>query len=132
MYTRDQQYALHAFEYVTAYKEKEKGDKERNQYGGMAHRLPVLIHSAGLAQALEFVNSRSGKKPPHKQLLTDLSKTIGYDSTGDLLEAVRQAPLTSYMQITYQVRQALLWYKRYAQSILDVEDASVVDKEDEA
>lgn len=123
MQTRDQQYAISALQHVNEYKDSSE-KKEWNQYGGMAHRLPILIHTAGLAQALEFVKSRG--KDPHKQLLKDLQETLKCD---DLLQEVREANLYDYMQLTYQVRQALLWYKRYAQSILDVDDASAGETE---
>lgn len=126
MQTRDQKYAVKALKHVSDY--KDKPEKERNQYGGMAHKLPILIHTAGLAQALEFVNSRG--KDPHKQLLADLGQTL---DCGDLPHKVRStSSLHDYMQLTYQVRQALLWYKRYAQSILDVDDASAGETGDEA
>lgn len=123
MQTRDQQYAISALQHAQKY--EGKSVQERNQYGGMAHRLPILIHTSGLAQALEFVKSRG--KDPHKQLLQDLEETL---HCKDLLQETREADLYGYVQLTYQIQQALLWYKRYAQSILDVDDASAEDTEE--
>jgi len=54
MQTLDQQYSASAYEQVLSIKK----EKDYKKYGAMAHKLPVLIHTAGLVQALEFVNSR--------------------------------------------------------------------------
>lgn len=120
MQTRDQKYAADAFTKVSQMKGKEREYYEN--YGSMAHKLPVLIRTAGLAQGLAFVEARG--KEAHKQLLVDLSATIGYDSKTDLLSQSRQTDLSEYIYLTKQVLDALLWYKRFAQSVLDV-DASM-------
>jgi CRISPR-associated protein Cmr5 len=49
---------------------------------------------------------------------------LGYRNAGDLLEASRTAPLSAYMRLTQEALQALLWFKRYAQSVLNVEGGS--------
>ena len=73
MQTRDQKYAVDIYKRVSEVKKFEEAD--RNRYGAMAHQLPILIRTAGLAQALAFLDSRDTKG--HKQLLTDLAATIG-------------------------------------------------------
>lgn len=115
MQTRDQQYARSAFAHVWEVRDKEY----KTSYGSMTHKLPVLIHSAGLAQALAFVDARSKKELD--QLLTDLSQTIQYESKEKLLERSRNSELREYIRLTELVLDALLWYKRYAQSILGIE-----------
>src|SRR5947209_19005325 len=116
MRTRDQIYAADVYKRVKAVSEEfKKGDPDRNRYGGMAHQLPILIRTAGLAQALAFLESRDTKG--HKQLLTDLAATVGQQ--GKLLEKARGVGISDYMLLTRQVMAALLWYKRFAQSILD-------------
>lgn len=92
----------------------------------MAHKLPVLIRTAGLAQALAFVAASGQKKSAHQQLLEGLAQAIahlngGQQTAAQFLEKCRTAPLGDYMKLTYEALAALLWYKRFAQSVLDVE-----------
>src|SRR5450631_1375739 len=125
MQTRDQKYALDAYTNVLAIKDKDK--KNARKYGVMCHKLPILIHTAGLAQALAFVESRKDVIYK-KDFLDNLGKTIEIE--GKLTEAARTAELNDYMRLTAQVMEALVWYKRFAQSILGV-DASDNEEEEE-
>lgn len=118
MKTREQRYADSAFRKVS----EEIGTKERayqKKYGSMAHKLPVLIRSAGLAQALQFVESRGSSE--QKVLLEHLASTVGYTSKPELLSKSRSEDLNGYIHLTEKVLGALLWYKRFSQSILNVE-----------
>ncbi len=127
--TRDQIYADDAYKRVNGIYEKGKTlivETERKayeqyykKYGGFSHKLPILIRTAGLAQALSFVEAR-GKKPG-EHLLTDLAATVGQENMATLTHAARTVQLNEYMRLTQQVMDALLWYKRFAQSILGVE-----------
>ena len=124
MATRDQVRAAQIYNQV---KEVPQGD--RKKYGGMAHKLPVLVRSAGLAQALEFVNSRGDNAA--RKLLGDLAKVVGTQSdTHDvLLGNSRTFELYDYMWLTREVLAALLWYKRFAQSVLGVSAEEGDDRE---
>jgi len=42
------------------------------------------------------------------------------------VELSREVGITAYMSLTRQVMAALLWYKRFAQSILDIKASDVV------
>ena len=121
MQTRDQKYAVDVYKRVLEVKKAEKADCDR--YGAMAHQLPILIRTAGLAQALAFLDSRDTKG--HKQLLIDLAATVG--QPGKLLQSAREGGIGEYMNLTRQVMDALLWYKRFAQSVLDVKTSDVGD-----
>ena len=92
----------------------------------MAHKLPILIRTAGLAQALAFVDARG--KDSQKQLLQDLAGTVGKQNSVSLLRRAREAELSEYMLLTQQVMAALLWYKRFAQSVLGVEASDAKDE----
>lgn len=132
MLTRDQQYSISAHECVTKIN-KDYGDNEKNKrkYGSTAHKLPILIRTAGLAQALTFIATRGkgdDKVNPYKDFLDDLEKTVGKDS---LCKSAREASLDEYMLLTQQVLHALLWYKRFAQSILDVDASASIDEGEE-
>ncbi|NTV64744.1 MAG: type III-B CRISPR module-associated protein Cmr5 [Oscillochloris sp.] len=128
MQTREQKYAQDVYTRVCAVKKAQDvgGSKiDPKKYGGIAHKLPILIRTAGLAQALTFVEAR-GKESQH-QLLRDLGATVNHEK--DLAQYVRHAELAEYMRLTQQVLDALLWYKRFAQSVLGVE-AGEGDEED--
>ena len=125
MQTRDQKYASTIYDKVM--KVSEQGEKAKS-YGVMSHKLPILIHKAGLVQALAFVASRSEKKfPLRDQFLDDLASTIGEQNRQQLLRRAREAYLTEYIHLTQRVLDALLWYKRFAQSILDVDASETND-----
>lgn len=125
MKTVDQQRAAKIFEQVGAVAEG-----SRQKYGSMSHKLPVLVRTAGLVQALAFVEARGEK--PHHQLLDDLAEAIGIEGgRSALLKQSREAALDEYMYLTQQVLQALLWYKRFAQSVLDVQTTESDDTSSE-
>ncbi len=95
------------------------------KYGTMAHKLPVLLHTAGLMQAIAFVQAKGTKNDAWKQFLNDLAHTLepsrpDYDGE-KLLEEARRAEIGSYILLTRRVSNALLWYKRFAESILNVD-----------
>lgn len=117
MKTLNQQWANKILEQV----EKVPKDKTyRQKYGSMSHKLPVLVRTAGLVQALSFVEARG--ESAHHQLLTDLATILGHENDKDaLLTRVYKANLDEYMYLTQRVLAALLWYKRFAQSVLGVE-----------
>lgn len=131
METRDQRYARNAFMHVNAIKNQKA---EASRYGAMAHKLPMLIHTSGLIQALTFVDARHQEGSGPDRLLEDLSKTVlGANGAKEkLLSEARgegSSNLKAYIYLTRQVLSALLWYKRYAQSILGVETGQDEDTE---
>jgi|SRR5882762_7118268 len=127
MLTRDQHYSIDAYEKIMAIKAKSEADIKA--YGSMSHKLPILIRTAGLSQALAFVDARG--KEIQRTLLEDLAQTIGQKSKETFLRNTRQAPLKEYMFLTQQSLDALLWYKRFAQSILHVDVSDIAEDEGE-
>lgn len=121
MLTRDQRYAADIYRRVTAFRDAAAHDQQLdvNQYGGLAHSLPALVRSAGLAQALAFVESR--KKKSLDRLLDDLAGTLELQDRTALLESSRSVSLPEYIRLTERVIDALNWYKRFAQTILNVQ-----------
>ena len=122
MQTNQQKYAQKAYEQTTAIAEKyKKGDKYRKKYGSMAHRLPLLIRTAGLAQALAFVEAKD--KPAYTDLLNHLADAVkwpGATNGKTLAVKSRSEQVDSYILLTRRVTAALIWYKRFAESVLDV------------
>ncbi len=126
MRTRSQELSENVFKKVKKYKEyvaEKTSTKEPNEdlteYGSMAHKLPILIHHAGLAQAIEFVRTRD--KESHKKLLEDLSRTLGQGSSEEFAKKCRECELIEYIHLTQRALEALQWYKRFAKSVLGVE-----------
>lgn len=122
MQTRDQKYAVDILDKVSKVSKEKK--EYQNIYGGMSNKLPILIRTAGLAQALSFVEAKAIKVDALQQLIKDLSGTVGKQ---DLAKDARELPLNEYIRLTQQVMAALLWYKRFAQSVLGVD---VSDRDD--
>lgn len=111
MLTRTQQYAAQAFEHVGTVTQA-----HRDKYKAMAEKLPALIRTAGLAQALAFVEAKAASEAAWGKLLDHLAATLGCPNRAALLNDSRTLPLAAYMNLTNRALDALLWYKRFAQS----------------
>ncbi|NLF14615.1 MAG: type III-B CRISPR module-associated protein Cmr5 [Anaerolineaceae bacterium] len=115
MHTIQQDMAPKVYDKVQGAQRKDK--TERDRYGSMALKLPVLVRQAGLIQAVTFVETRG--KAGHKALLEDLAQVVDGKTAADFLRQCREADLGSYMWLTRQTLSALEWFKRFAQSVLD-------------
>lgn len=144
MKTRNQKFAACAFQFVNEFKARNEKKESRDRYGAFAHSLPVTIRTAGLTQALAFVDARG--KDEGMALLAHLAATVYADEEasvrpnlpkvidgdeenrnkrltlfhGHLLAQSRDADLREYMRLTQRTLAALLWFKRFAQTVLDV------------
>lgn len=127
MKTRDQKLAAKIFEQVSGI--ADLSEPSRKKYGSMAHKLPVLIRTSGLVQALAFVDAR--RESPQHTLLDHIAQVAGFDKRSELLARSRTAELNEYMGLTQQVMGALLWYKRFAQSVLRVEQGAEEESSDD-
>lgn len=127
MNTLEQQFAAQIYAQVKKYEDNypKEDSKERKKYGSMSHKLPILVRTAGLAQALAFVDSRG--KDPHHDLLGHLAQVVVNSNTSELLRQSRESDLQAYMYLTRKTMLALTWYKRFAQSILKVEATDDVE-----
>lgn len=145
MQTREQRYATRTMKRLETVARRPKAFV--TQYGSLCHKLPVLILSAGLAQALAFLLARASDKDAspkpgpsdddvltyasaHHQLLADLAWVLHADSPQEkppestpqlLLQRAQGATLLEYMRLTRLSLAALVWFKRFAQSLLNVE-----------
>ncbi|NJL05951.1 MAG: type III-B CRISPR module-associated protein Cmr5 [Chloroflexaceae bacterium] len=124
LHTRSQQDAAKVYEKVAEQKKKKEADqkekKEQDRYSSMCQTLPVLIRTAGLMQALTFLHAKAGDAGV-EQLGNDLGETLGYTDLEKLADTARKAELAQYMLLTQRALEQLLWYKRYAQVLLDGE-----------
>lgn len=115
MQTREQIFAQGVYELVV--RRNSRDEEAKKKYVALAHKLPVLIRTAGLAQALAFAATRENDQ---RALFVDLATVLGYQDEETLLADSRQFDLPAYMRLTHEALHALLWFKRYAQSVLEV------------
>jgi CRISPR-associated protein Cmr5 len=120
MLTRNQQFALSVYEKV-----KTVPEKDRNKYGTMAQKLPVLIRTAGLAQAIGFLEAKSNEKG-NELLLKHLAEVLEFSDLKSFGKKCREAELIEYLRLTQNALAALLWFKRYSVSVLGLEPNSEV------
>lgn len=127
--TREQRYARAVYHQIKPL--IDKPEQERKAYGSLAHKLPVLIRASGLAQALAFVRARNKEGTPQQRLLADLEAVLRTNGvlagSDDLVTRSREADFEEYMRLTEAALQALLWFKRFAQSELKVEPGTEVE-----
>lgn len=116
---RDQQRAQSAFTLVSAV-----APDQTDAYGRLALKLPFLIRTAGLAQALNFIQDKGGTSP----LLGHLASTVGQVTTGQALTSAQLLERSrtthdpaEYLALTREVLRAASWYKRLASSVLGIE-----------
>lgn len=125
--TLEQKRAAKAFEDVTKV-EKEHGDGTpgRKSYGTFALKLPALLKSAGLCQAVHFLDSRPESKPMAKALLGHLAGQLervnpAIQGTPSMLDQIRKADLGSYLRLSREAVAIANWYSRLARSVLKVQ-----------
>lgn len=119
--TRSRIYAASAFKHVNEMAGNKEGGKK---YGTMVLHLPVLVRTAGLAQALAFVEARGSED--QRKILGHLESTIGNRKGPWLVAESRTADLARYRDLTRRTLEALDWYKRYVQAVLKVEPSDDV------
>lgn len=131
MKTLDQIMAERVYERVNDYAQQYPLDSpERKRYGVMAQKLPVLVRSAGLAQALAFVGAKATNQEAYQRLLTDIAYAVMEQDTADselLMQLSRSAELPQYIHLTQKTMLALTWFKRFSQSLLKVEPTDTED-----
>ncbi len=134
MHTNQQKYAQSAFRQANQIAKKyAKGSAYRQKYGSMSHKLPLLIRTAGLAQAFAFMQAK--QETAYDDMLNHLAETVAWPgaTTGDsLVTKSRNEYLDGYILLTRRVSAALIWYKRFAESVLDVKPTDDAPEGDES
>ncbi len=129
--TRDQQRATRAHSHISNICALPDGVKTK--YGTLCMKAPIMLKTIGLLQMLEFICSRD--EPAAMKFLGHLAsdvhdaKLIGDANEGSLRAKVRNADLLEYMRLTHELDATLLWYRRFAQSLLK---ASTTDEAGES
>lgn len=118
--TLEQDRAALAFQHVQGVTDKE----QQKIYGSMAQKLPALIRSAGLCQALHFVKSRG--KAPLITFLDHLGAQLqradaGITDAETLCKETRSADLSHYVWLTRETLASVGWYARLSRSEWGIE-----------
>jgi CRISPR type III-B/RAMP module-associated protein Cmr5 len=130
MATLDQLRAAMAFEHVNELV-GEANKVTATKYASMAHKLPALLASAGLCQALHFVGTRGDdQRKLIDHLATQLKRTDPTITSAEkLLARARDADLALYLRLTEEAIACAAWYRRMVQAVLKME-ATGADRED--
>ncbi|MCP4126411.1 MAG: type III-B CRISPR module-associated protein Cmr5, partial [Gammaproteobacteria bacterium] len=130
MKTRAQTDSKLAYDQISKMLEEEQ-EKEQKAYGGLCHHFPMLMLRSGLCQAVAFyVVKAKGKtnQKAYQHFLEHMATAAG--NNGMNHEQFQQSILTmeppEYQRITRRILAAAIWYKRFAVSLLDVDQAGEV------
>lgn len=128
MKTRAQDHLILAERLVSQVTGKE--EKIRKTYGSLCHSFPIMVRTCGLCQAVAFSKAKAAGDDnrvaeSHQLLLKHLGELLhAVDSSinkDDLLDPIRKANATTYMLYTRQILSAWIYFKRFAESILNVQ-----------
>lgn len=135
MQTRSQEYSETIFNQIdnleftvdeaNEEKRQKKIKKLKKQYGSLCHNFPIMVLRSGLSQAVAFVwiKAKNDAGTPHGYFLKHLS-ALTDGSTNETPAAfqkrINEAELTEYQRLSRKVLAASIWYKRFAESLLEV------------
>lgn len=108
-------------------------------YGGLCHRVPVMILTCGLQQTLAFIDAKSigtdDRANAYRAIRSHLTVILQQSQMGIVInegqvlsEVVAILPTEKYAMATRLLRPALVFYKRFAVSILKVDDSISADE----
>ena len=128
--TKAQQDLILAERLISAIPNDNTHQEVRKIYGGLCHSFPILVRTCGLCQALAFSKdkatvSEGGSKPRHQahQLLLDHVAQVLGSPGQDVLALIAKESAADYMLHTRRLLSAWIYFKRFAVSILKVENA---------
>ena len=93
----------------------------KKKYKSGAKKLPVLIKTNGLAQALSYIQNRANYPQLYDQIASWLH-TKGLITGGDLVDQVINMESNEYRRITTETLALLNWVRRFVDGVMaDVE-----------
>ncbi|MGB9618951.1 MAG: type III-B CRISPR module-associated protein Cmr5 [Armatimonadota bacterium] len=119
---REQYWARMAFEKVSSVGTQPWAE----DYGRQAKHLPALIHQCGVCQALTFLQAKGAAAggAAKRQLLKDLASALQFSSADALIAEARDSATTSYHLLTRNALGCAVWFKRYAEALLRIDEPS--------
>lgn len=104
------------------------GEDDQKRYATVIYQCIPLIHNSGLVQTIEFLRALSNKQKQKQaevflgQLAEHLGSVDGkVKDIKSLAERARTAPMADYMLLTREAMAALVWFRRFVQSILKLD-----------
>ena len=96
----------------------------KKKYKSGAKKLPVLIKTNGLAQALAFINNRDDGNVKLYDMITDwLNHKQLVEEDRDLVDVVIDKSSNEYRRITTETLALLNWARRFVDGLMkDVEE----------
>lgn len=98
----------------------------RDAYSGLCHEFPVLIRTCGLCQSIAFMklnaHGEDDRASAAELLIGHAEITLREENCfceTDILDGVRNASVEEYIFMTQTLLSAWIYYKRFAESILD-------------
>jgi len=133
MMTRSQKHAQGIAKQVKEVKEvQEKNRKIQKQYGSLCHRFPIMVLRNGLAQAVGFLAAKSKNSTAHGLLLSHLAAHLSSNANAASYQTdVNKADIAKYRRMTREALAAAVWYKRFAESLLNVDASELGDYGDD-
>lgn len=123
MKTRAQDDMKKAAERVAEVKGKDWADR----YGVLCHSFPIMVRTCGLCQAVAFSAAKakddSLRAEAHCRILSDVQAI-----TGKTPEQIAELPVVDYMLQTRRLLAAWIYYKRFAESILNAKPGGLSDE----
>ena len=114
--TRSQRLAQSAFQCVN----NRVGDSE-TEYSRFSKRLPSLIHTCGLVQAIAFAIAKK-----RSDLIDDLASVLELASRDDLARKSRESEIADYIRLSRLALEAAGWLKRYSEAVLKGDDERAI------
>lgn len=101
---------------------------EHKPYASLAYQLPVLLRTAGLAQTVAFLASRSNERG--KRLTLQLGECLGIErnDAGRVFSSIAEAKTGAYIALSAEAVACADWYVRHVQAILKVERTDTEDE----
>lgn len=108
-------------------------------YGALCHAFPVMVRTCGLCQAVAFSLAKAApaagkdkdpndRQKAHELLLKHVAEVLGVHRD-QLAKRVQELDTVEYMLATRRILEAWLFFKRFAVSILKVEDARAAQED---
>lgn len=130
MKTRAQEYSQRVYQHISALDFTDK--KQEKLYGSICHQFPIMVLRSGLAQSVAFlwVKAESGK-PAYEKFMQHLSAITGFEGESRLMfqQRINNMDLNEYRRTTRTILNACVWYKRFAESLLNVQAGEGADND---
>ncbi|MGM1020158.1 MAG: type III-B CRISPR module-associated protein Cmr5 [Bacillota bacterium] len=119
MKSSQHEYARAAFEGI---KSLDADSVVSKQYGQLCHRFPSLVLTNGLLLAVTFFQAKSkSEESPHALYLQHMRNALALDKSWDEELKIQNA---DYLHLSRRVLSASVWFKRYAEAMLKIEQGT--------